>query len=275
MNVQCFKWRNQCENCPQKREYPGSLLCDNSRENYRIKKELFTSLNKLQLVTPSEWLKGEVEQSFFKGIPCRAVPNGVELDTYYLKKDGQQDALKEKYGLKGKNVVLGVANVWTKQKGWDDFMQLPGLLPENYRVVMVGLSKKQQKELPSSVTGYPRTESLSQLADFYRMADIYFNGSCQETMGMTTGEAICCGTPAVVYRATAVPESVGDGCGAIIEPGDVKGAAEAMVELCSNGADYFNACKSYRKRFDKKIFGEAYYDIYREMLELERKGNEI
>jgi glycosyltransferase involved in cell wall biosynthesis len=264
-NAGCEKWKSQCENCPLKKEYPASMLCDNSRENYKIKKELFTSLNKLQLVTPSEWLKGEVEQSFFQGIPCKSVPNGIELDTFDWKKEGQQKALKEKYGLSGKKVVLGVANVWEKRKGWDDFMKLPGFLPGDYQVVMVGLAEKQKKELPPDITGYPRTESVSQLADFYRMADVYFNGSFQETMGMTTGEAICCGTPAVVYRGTAVPESVGDGCGIIVEPGDVKAAAEAAVKLCENPAAHFEACKAYRSRFDKKIFCDAYYGIYQEM----------
>lgn len=271
MNVQCFKWKEQCEACPQKREYPGSLLLDHSYENYRVKKELFTSLRHLHLVTPSEWLKGEVEQSFFQGIPCTAVPNGIELETYYLKKNGQQDALKQKYGLSGKKVILGVANVWTKQKGWDDFIELSRKLPEDYQVVMVGLNDKQRKELPPSVKGYPRTGGLPELADFYRMADVYFNGSCQETMGMTTGEAICCGTPVVVYNATAVPESVGEGCGIILEPGDVDGVAKACVTLCNQAKDCFAACSSYRNRFGKEAFCDAYSAIYRQSLDDARK----
>lgn len=266
MNAGCMKWRTQCGHCPQKGEYPASRLRDNSSENYRIKKELFTSLKQLHLVTPSRWLKGEVEQSFFKGIPCTAVPNGIELETFYLKKEGQQDALKKKYGFAGKKVILGAANVWTKQKGWDDFMLLPGLLPPDYQVVMVGLDGKQQKGLPSSIAGYPRTAGLEELADFYRMADVYFNASCQETMGMTTGEAICCGTPVVAYRATAVPESVGEGCGVVLNPHDVEGAAEAAVSLCENAKRHFAACAVYRNRFEKKAFCEAYYAIYREML---------
>lgn len=265
-NVGCYRWKSQCEHCPQKKEYPASMLLDNSYQNYRIKKELFTSIRKMHLVTPSVWLKGEVEQSFFKGIPCTAVPNGLELETYYLKQGNEQEKLKETYGLSGKKVVLGVANVWTKQKGYEDFIELSGHLPEEYQVVMVGLNEKQLKELPETIAGYPRTVGLSELADFYRMADVYFNGSCQETMGMTTGEAICCGTPAIVYNATAVPESVHEGCGIVLEPGDVKGVAEAVQQICNEPTPWYEGCKKDRIRFDKAIFLDAYDRIYKEML---------
>ena len=59
-NVGCYRWKSQCEHCPQKKEYPASMLLDNSYQNYRIKKELFTSVRNMHLVTPSKWLKGEV-----------------------------------------------------------------------------------------------------------------------------------------------------------------------------------------------------------------------
>lgn len=266
-NVGCYRWKSQCEHCPQKKEYPASMLLDNSYQNYRIKKELFTSVRNMHLVTPSKWLKGEVEQSFFKGIPCSAVPNGLELETYFLKQGREQEKLKEAYGLSGKKVVLGVANVWTKQKGYEDFIELSERLPEEYQVVMVGLNEKQLKELPKTIAGYPRTAGLSELADFYRMADVYFNGSCQETMGMTTGEAICCGTPAIVYNATAVPESVHEGCGIILEPGDVKGVAEAVQQICNDPTPWYEGCKKDRIRFDKAVFLEAYEQIYRELMQ--------
>ena len=40
----CEKWQNGCHHCPQKHAYPQSLLLDNSRRNYEIKKSLFTGL---------------------------------------------------------------------------------------------------------------------------------------------------------------------------------------------------------------------------------------
>ena len=57
----------------------------------------------MHLVTPSVWLKGEVEQSFFKGIPCTAAPNGLELEIYSLKQGKEQEELKKKYGFSGKD----------------------------------------------------------------------------------------------------------------------------------------------------------------------------
>jgi len=39
--VDCQNWKIECHNCPQRRSYPESLLVDNSKRNYKRKKELF------------------------------------------------------------------------------------------------------------------------------------------------------------------------------------------------------------------------------------------
>ena len=163
-------------------------------------------------------------------------------------------------------MILGVANVWTEQKGINDFIQLAELLDETYQLVMIGVDEQRKKRLPANIIALDRTKNIEELIDYYSMADIYFNSSIEETMGMTTGEAICCGTPAVAYRSTAVPESVGDGCGVVLEPHDTEGVARAFAEIINRQEKYKNACLAYRQRFDKKISNEAYYKLYCSML---------
>ena len=34
--IGCNKWKTKCFNCPQKNEYPGSLIVDRSKKNYAI-----------------------------------------------------------------------------------------------------------------------------------------------------------------------------------------------------------------------------------------------
>lgn len=260
--VECNRWQKECYKCPLKRDYPGSILLDHSTQNYRTKKQLFTSLVKLHLVTPSEWLKNEVEKSFFMDIPCTAIPNGIEIEKFVYRENN----LKKTLGISNKKVILGVANVWTEQKGINDFIQLAELLDETYQLVMIGVDEQRKKRLPANIIALDRTKNIEELIDYYSMADIYFNSSIEETMGMTTGEAICCGTPVVAYRSTAVPESVGDGCGVVLEPHDTEGVARAFAEIISRQEKYKNACLAYRQRFDKKISNEAYYKLYCSML---------
>lgn len=266
--VECEKWKSGCYDCPLKREYPGSMFADRSTENYRMKKRLFTSLEKLHLVTPSDWLKKEVEKSFFKGIPCTAIPNGIEIEKFIHKKSDLRDRLE----IHNKRVILGVANVWTEQKGIGDFIELSKILNESYQLVMVGVDQKRRKLLPSNIIALEKTKNIEELIELYSMSDIYFNSSIEETMGMTTGEAICCGTPVVAYRSTAIPESVGAGCGIILEPHDIEGVARAFDEILNSKEQYEQACHAYRNRFDKKVSNDMYYQVYCKMIN--SKGND-
>ena len=83
---------------------------------------------------------------------------------------------------------------------------------------------------------------------------------------MTTGEAICCGVPVVVYRSTAIPESVGDGCGIILEPHDIEGVARAFEQILEQKEKYHESCLNYRYHFDKKAADRSYYELYKSML---------
>lgn len=274
--VSCEKWKTQCETCPQKRNYPGSLLIDASRRNYKTKKALFCSVPDLTLVTPSNWLKNEVQCSFFgqpsrlypAGARCEVIPNGLDLNVFRPREE-KKEAL---FGaaVKGKKVVLGVANVWTEQKGFEDFIRLASMLGSDYQLVMAGVDETRKKRLPSNILAFSHTKNIDELAAFYSASDVYFNASIEETMGMTTGEAICCGTPVIVYRSTAVPESVGDGCGYVLKPGDLEGVKRAAAAICSNQEEYRNACLAYRDTFDKERAHEAYYRLYRALTD--RKG---
>ncbi|GAB1405509.1 hypothetical protein MASR1M74_26900 [Lentimicrobium sp.] len=54
--VNCFKWKTECNHCPNIKGYPASWGFDNSKNNFYRKKGLFTSINHLTIVTPSRWL---------------------------------------------------------------------------------------------------------------------------------------------------------------------------------------------------------------------------
>ena len=113
---------------------------------------------------------------------------------------------RKKQGLEDKKILLGVANIWDKRKGMEDFIELSELLDDSYKIVLVGLTPKQIQSLPRKLLGLPRTDNIGQLVEIYSAADLYINTSVDETFGMTVLEAICCGTPSLVYQGTACEE---------------------------------------------------------------------
>lgn len=211
----CDRWKTGCHDCPQKKSYPASLLMDNSRENYETKKYHFTGIPNMTLVVPSQWLASRVKDSFLREYPVEVVYNTVDREVF---KPVPSD-FRKIHGLEGKTILLGVANIWEERKGLKDFLELAGHLDDSYRIVLVGLSPQQSRGLPANILCLPRTDSVQQLVEIYSAADLYINPSVEETFGMTTLEAACCGTASIVYRGTACEEVAAQFGGTAVEKG--------------------------------------------------------
>ena len=200
--VGCGKWKTGCHHCPQKRTYPKSIFLDGSRRNFERKKALFTGIPNMTLIVPSQWLQRRVKESFLKEYPVEIRYNQVNREIFKPTPGN----FREKHGLEGKIILLGVASVWEERKGLKDFIALSRLLGSEYKIVLIGLNQKQIQDLPDKILGLPRTNTVQELAEAYSAADVFLNPSLEETFGMTTLEAACCGTPVIVYQDTACEE---------------------------------------------------------------------
>ncbi len=203
--VGCKRWIKGCESCVQKGCYPASLLLDNSKDNYRKKKNAFCGVENMTLTVPSRWMASLVKQSFLKDYRVEVVHNAIDKDSFRPTESG----FRKSYGLEGKIIVLGVSGVWTDRKGLYDFHALARELDSSYKIVLVGtLSKKQKKELPAEILCIDKTNSKKELAAIYTAADVFVNPSREESFGLTTVEALSCGTTPIVYKSTACEEVV-------------------------------------------------------------------
>ncbi|WP_150452013.1 glycosyltransferase [Arenibacter lacus] len=266
--VNCNKWKTQCYSCPQKKSYPASLFLDNSRNNYSKKKALFNSVANMTMVPVSYWLGDLVKDSFLKKHSINVVTNGINIDIFSIK-EGKD--IRVKYNLEDKFVILGVANIWEKRKGLEDFINLSRNLQEDEVIVLVGLSSKQITSLPNNIIGIEKTESQEELAKLYSMADVYFNASVEETFGLTTIEAFACGTPSIVYNKTALPEVIDEKVGWVIKQGDMTLLRNIISELKSEPySSKINRKVNCRKKavrlYNKKDRYEEYFELYDKIL---------
>ena len=98
--VGCNKWKKECSQCPQKRLYPESLFLDNSTDNYHRKKDAFTLVPNMTLVTVSEWLKDVAGKSFLKKYPMEKISNGLDLQVMRPVESN----LRKKYNYENKKI---------------------------------------------------------------------------------------------------------------------------------------------------------------------------
>ena len=213
--VKCEQWKSHCSYCSQLRRYPKCCTRGNVGRNFDRKKAAFTDVPNLKLIVPSHWLEGLVKQSFLQEYPVEVVYN--KIDTTVFKPTPSD--FRERYGLQGKKIVLGVASVWEDRKGLNDFIKLAQMLDDTYAIVLVGLTEKQIKQMPKRILGIRRTNSPQELAAIYTAADVFVNPSVEETFGMTTVEAQACRTDTLVYQDTACEEIANQCGGTVVQPG--------------------------------------------------------
>lgn len=263
----CDQWKSQCEQCPQRKDFPTSWWMDRSKQNFLDKKKAFTSVPKelLTIVPVSEWIHGEMKQSFLKDYSFQVIHNGINLENFRIY---PTEKVKKQYGLEGKRIILGVASIWMEEKGWKDFMQLATLLNPEEVIVLVGVKEEQKKGLPPNIVPISRTENLKQLAELYAAAEAFVNPTWQDNYPTVNLEAIACGTPVVTYRTGGSIEVVTPDTGMIVEQGDVNGLMEAVRKIEQKGKVYYQSkCRAYAEAHFKKEDRYAdYLKLYEALL---------
>ena len=88
------------------------------------------------ITTPSEWLKSMVKQSYLQEYEVEVINNGIDTSVF---KPTASD-LRQRYGLEGQKIALGVSNGWDTNKGLCYLERMAKELPQGWKVVIVGLS---------------------------------------------------------------------------------------------------------------------------------------
>lgn len=224
--INCEKWKTGCHNCALKKEYPKTFF-DYSKRNWKRKKELFTNVKDMQIVTPSHWLQGLVKESFLKEYEVSVINNGINTKAFYPR----NSHILEDYGIKNKFVILGVSSVWDHMKGLDDYLELSHLLSNECKLVLVGLTQEQVNNLPKDILGITRTESIDQLAMIYSEADVFVNLSYCENYPTVNIEALACGTPVLTYETGGSPEIVRKYGGTVVEKKNILAVKNKIDEM--------------------------------------------
>jgi putative colanic acid biosynthesis glycosyltransferase len=263
--VPCDKWKSKCYSCPIYKKYPSSWFVDRSEINFVKKKELFGKMKHLSIVTVSRWMEEQVRMSFLGDRNIFTIYNGVDPEVFYPRKYNTE--LKTRYGIDGEFIVLAVGTVWEKFKGIDDLVELSHILPEGMQIVIVGT--KNNKMIPSSktLTTISKTDNVDDLAELYSMANVVVSFSYLESFGLTPIEGMACGTPAIVYNRTALPELVDEDTGFVLNPKDYSSAIRYLETIKNNGKEYYrDKCVDrvrvhYNKNNNYKTYIEHYLSL--------------
>ena len=206
----------------------------------------------------------------------RVLPNTVGEQFQLGKKP---DYLLERYGLKGKKVLFTLSRLSAKEryKGQDRVIGImPELLQKNPNLVYViageGDDRKrletlaQEQNLNGTIRFVGEVKE-SELADHYRMADLFVMPSTQEGFGIVFLEAAACGLPVVGVNQDGSLDALLEGkVGRLVKQDDSEELRFAILESLGK-----NARSKAVKKFSASNFSNFIESLTKEKLH-EDKG---
>ena len=281
----CYKWKESCQGC---KYYPKfslnnkqddfnknsvtkvlpTLFFNNSQYMLKKKKEYLEKIPRLGVVGVSDWLTRTAKESILKSAKIiKRIYNWIDLKEFYPRENREE--IKEKYNLKGKYIILGVASVWIESKGLSSWLKLAEEIDEDSRVVLVGTLEGQN--FPERFFHINQTRDVQELAEIYSMADVFMTFSMEETFGKASAEALACGTPVICYNSTANPELVGEGCGKVVPVGDFNSILSALNEIKQKPKSFYkDNCVNYaQNNFKFENSAQEYLNVFRELIEIQ------
>lgn len=256
----CKEWNEGCVVCNSTRDYPRVIGIKRQRKNFKWKKETFTKLQNLTIVTPSQWLKTIADTTFLGKYPIEVVYSGI--DTHIFKKR-EDERLKATYG--DKKVLLFIINAWEERKGIHDFIKLCTQIGNEYQGIMIGVPKEHHDTIPECIDVYERTSNAEELAAFYSIAYAFVNPTYEDNYPTVDLEALSCETPVFAYDTGGVKEAADTPYLMVVERGDLD-ALQKTIE----SYQYPNSWTDVNQ-YDKAHFVDKMLQLYCKQVKLENE----
>lgn len=265
--VKCDKWINGCHDCPSIHGYPSSRV-DRTRIMWKWKKNWFSGVQSMILVTPSQWLARLVKQSYLKDYPVRVINNGIDLTIF----TPTYRDFRERHNLHNKFILLGVSFDWGKRKGLDVFIELSKRLDSSYQIVLVGTDDNIDVQLPDNIISVHRTQNQRELAEMYTAADIFVNPTREEVFGLVNVESLACGTPVVTFRSGGSPECIDEICGSVVDCDDINAMEHEIIRICEARPYSEESCLKRAAIFNMDDRLAEYVELYKSITEGQNEG---
>lgn len=269
----CDRWQTGCGQCPNLDTYPA-VRQDNTHLEWKLKNWLY-SRSDLTVVTPSIWLKQQVEQSLLSQFPVHHIPYGINTEAYQPL-DLQQ--CRSVLGIPAnKNVLMFGADYLTDTRKGGDLLlaaleRLPSSLKAETQLIVLGNGGNHMAAtvgMPSLNLGYVTSDRLKSIA--YSAADLVIFPTRADNLPLVLQESMACGTPMVSFKVGGVPDLVRPGLtGYLAQPEDIKDFCSGILQLLEDSKlrhhMQINCRKVALEEYTLELQAQRYITLYKQTL---------
>lgn len=257
--IGCDRWRSACGQCPKRYDEFPALLWDSSARQLADRAKFFGAIKNLTVVGVSKWITAEAKAGILRNANCITIHNGIDTDFF---RPVQSDFIK-RHGLEGKFVILAPANKWLLPVNKETFEVITGNMDEGMAIVFFGGIVPEGMLGPNMISlGF--IHSREEIREIYSAVDVMVNCTREESLSLLNIEVQFCGTPVITYCNTGVKETVGEGCGYVVENGNPWEMLDKIRVIKRAGKGKFSeVCQKWvLSNFDKKKNYKKYLELY-------------
>lgn len=263
MYVPCHQWATSCKKCPKSNTFlaPSKGWINAVGIVHEYRKRTIGRIENLTIVTPSNWMKSLVQQSYLKDRRCEVIHNGINLNVFHPVESN----IRERYGITiDKKLLLAVGNpLWTL-KGRDYLLRLIDELPDSYFIVLIGALEQDVQNLKkhNNVLALPRI-NRDQLVEFYSAADLLINPTLADNFPTVNLEAQACGCLVVAFDSDGTSETIASS-GAVVPRKDYEALKEAILHY--NDLQAKSQVLSFAREYNEERCINDYLKLYEEVV---------
>jgi len=208
----CKQFYEGCVDCPMLSVGDNGPMIE---EIFSIKYKSVSKIKDedMKIVCPSLWVMEESKKSkLFSRFEHIYISHGVNTNIYTLM---NKDETRKNLGLGiDKKIILFISDIVDdKRKGLKLLVDAIKKL-EVKELFLITVGKKEGEiEIPDHIemVHYGFISSDEKMAELYNCADVFVTPSLAESFGFTVAESLCCGTPVIAFKTTAITEKINEG----------------------------------------------------------------
>ena len=259
IDANCNKFKGVCSKCPKLKQSPVSFFFDRTKSLQAKKRKDYEKIKKMHVVGCSDWISAESKQSI---LSCAkniiTIRNGIDTTVFNYEPNNLKESKKVR--------VLGMANKFRLPKNAELVEKL--FNDDMFDFTICGCSGEDYKYF-SSFSNKPNLlpviKQPTALKDIYSNVDVFLNLTFADTFPTVNLEAICCGTPVVVFNRGGASEIITDDCGRIVSKDDYDELKKHIFD--ASKIDKRKCAEFGKMNFDESISYKKYLEFFTEIVE--------